>query len=151
MGNRRKSREWALQVLFQREYDQDDLPAALEDFWTGKKPSRSARAFTEELIYGVLKEQSQLDEIIQRYAENWDLGRMGGVDRNLMRMALYEMLHMPDVPPVVSIDEAVEIAKMYSSNASGKFVNAILDRALRYMDRSKDVDTRPARKNPEDK
>lgn len=135
MGVRRQSREWALQFLFQRDYNTGDLPEALEMFWTGKKPSTRARSFMEELVHGVEREGVALDELIQKYAEHWDIRRMGGVDRNVMRIALYEMLHMPDVPPVVSIDEAVEIAKMYSSNESGKFVNGILDRALRDLRR----------------
>lgn len=135
MGSRRQSREWALQFLFQRDYDRDDIVQALEDFWTDKNADSRSRGFAEEIIYAVEKRRDELDALISRYAEHWDVKRMGGVDRNVMRIALYEMLDRDDIPPVVSIDEAVEIAKVYSSNESGKFVNGVLDRALRDIQR----------------
>ncbi len=135
MGIRRQAREWALQFLFQRDYNEEELSEQLEMFWRGKKPAPRAQSFTEELIHGVERHRKKLDELISKYAEHWDVKRMGGVDRNAMRIALYEMLNCPDIPPVVSIDEAVEIAKMYSSYESGKFVNGVLDRALRDVQR----------------
>ncbi len=131
MGVRRQSREWALQFLFQRDFNRDDLPETLESFWQDKKPSPRARSFTEEIVYGVEEHLRQLDGFISKYAKGWDVKRMGGVERNVMRIALYELFYRSDIPPVVSIDEAVEIAKRYSSNESGKFVNGILDHALR--------------------
>lgn len=143
MGIRRQAREWALQFLFQRDFNHEDLPAELEMFWEGKKPAPRAQSFTEEIIYGVESNREKLDALIGKYAEHWDVKRMGGVDRNAMRIALYEMSERSDIPPVVSIDEAVEIAKMYSSNESGKFVNGVLDRALRDIHR-------PARSLKED-
>lgn len=130
MGARRQAREWAVQFLFQRDFNSGDLEPALADFWADKEPGDRARQFTEELIRGVELSLSDLDRRIQKYAQNWDVKRMGAVDRNVMRVALYEMLNRDDIPPVVSIDEAVEIAKVFSSNESGKFVNGILDRAL---------------------
>lgn len=131
MGIRRQSREWALQFLFQRDFQHDDLPSDLELFWQDKHPSPRALSFAEEIIYGVEANRAAYDRLIAQYADRWDVKRMGGVERNVMRMALYEMLHRSDIPPVVSIDEAVEIAKRYSSNESGRFVNGILDRLLR--------------------
>jgi N utilization substance protein B len=78
---------------------------------------------------------SDIDALISRHAENWDIERMGTVDRNVMRIAVYEMLYRDDIPPVVSINEAVELAKAYSSAESGKFVNGILDRIRKDLDR----------------
>ena len=86
------------------------------------------RNFAEPLIRGALKHRDEADELIRKYAENWDLHRMAAVDRNILRLAIYEMLHREDVPPVVSINEAVEIAKKFSTDNSGKFINGILDR-----------------------
>lgn len=129
MGMRRQAREWALQFLFQRDFHGENLPADLEEFWRGKKPSPRAKSFTEQLVYGVERRRAELDALISTCADNWDINRMGCVDRNVMRIAMHEMTSGGDVPPVVAIDEAVEIAKMYSSNESGRFVNGILDRA----------------------
>ncbi len=131
MGIRRQAREWALQFLFQRDLNRGDLAAALELFWEDKPGPPKARAYAEELIHGVERRRPELDKLIKRYAEHWDVKRMGGVDRNAIRIGLHEMTTTSGVPPVVAIDEAVEIAKQYSSNESARFVNGILDRALR--------------------
>ncbi len=130
MGMRRQAREWALQFLFQRDFHGENLPEDLAQFWEGKTPSPSAKSFTEQLVYGVERRRLELDKLISSCADNWDIDRMGGVDRNVMRIAVHEMTSDGDVPAVVAIDEAVEIAKLYSSNESGRFVNGILDRAL---------------------
>ena len=137
MGVRRQAREWALQFLFQRDFNHGDLASALELFWEDKPGQKKARAYAEELIYGVEKNGQELDAMIKRYAEHWDVKRMGGVDRNAIRIGLHEMTATSGVPPVVAIDEAVEIAKQYSSNESARFVNGILDRALRDMRETK--------------
>ena len=86
------------------------------------------RVFAEPLIRGTLEHQAELDERIKQYAKNWDLHRMAVVDRNILRLAIYEMLYRDDIPPVVSINEAVDIAKKFSTEDSGKFVNGILDK-----------------------
>ncbi|HMO49724.1 MAG TPA: transcription antitermination factor NusB [Kiritimatiellia bacterium] len=137
-AGRHESRMWAVQFLFQRDFNRGDVGEALEEFWLERKSGPALRQFAEELIHGVEAHKTELDADIQRYAEHWNVARMGAVDRNVMRVALYEMLHRPDIPPVVSINEAVELAKEFSGDESGKFVNGILDRA------SKDV-KRPAR------
>jgi N utilization substance protein B len=135
MSKRHEARLWAVQFLFQRDFNEDDLDRALVDFWRDRKTGTKAREFAEQLIRGVEAKREELDRRIQEYAENWDLRRMGAVDRNAMRVALFEMLYCPDIPPVVSINEAVEIAKELSSRESGRFVNGILDRALHEIDR----------------
>ncbi len=86
------------------------------------------RLFSEPLIKGVLEHRDAIDEHIKKHAKNWDFHRLAAVDRNIMRVAIYEMLHRQDIPPVVSINEAVDIAKKFSTEDSGKFVNGILDK-----------------------
>lgn len=135
MGGRHEARQWAVQFLFQRDFNRGDLNEALEVFWTEAKAGKRFRQFAEDLIRGVEANRKSLDEMIQRYAEHWDIKRMGAVDRNVMRVALYEMIHCPDIPPVVSINEAVELAKDLSGLESGKFVNGILDRARKDIER----------------
>lgn len=135
MGGRHEARQWAVQFLFQRDFNAGDIESALAEFWQDKKSGDKARLFAEELIKGVESKKEELDRLIRNYAEHWDVKRMGAVDRNVMRVALYEMIHRPDIPPVVSINEAVEIAKDLSGVESGKFVNGILDRACKEQDR----------------
>ena len=86
------------------------------------------RLFADPLIKGVLQHRDVIDEHIKKHAKNWDFHRIAAVDRNIMRLAIYEMLHREDIPPVVSINEAVDIAKKFSTQDSGKFVNGILDK-----------------------
>jgi N utilization substance protein B len=88
----------------------------------------AVKDFMESLVLGVLKHLPELDQTIVKYAKNWNLRRMATVDRNILRLAVYEIKHRNDIPPVVSINEAVDIAKKYSTEDSGKFVNGILDK-----------------------
>lgn len=135
MSGRHEGRTLAVQFLFQRDFNADALDTALVDFWNERKAGARVRAFTEELVRGVEAHREDIDGKLQQYADNWDVKRMGAVDRNVMRVALYEMLHRPDIPPVVSINEAVDLAKELSSDESGRFVNGILDRARRDLAR----------------
>ncbi len=152
MRRRREARERAVQFLFQHEVNPpENLDAALDHFWEttrmnaflegkgatwGEKvelppptaEEAATRTFADALIRGVVERREELDEVIRRHAKNWDLHRMAGVDRNVMRLAIYEMTHRDDIPPVVSINEAVDIAKKFSTGDSGKFVNGILDK-----------------------
>lgn len=147
MGKRRQAREFAVQFLFQGDFNPDchksDMDDALRLFWGDKEASDDVKAFATELIQGTVAHQAQVDELIRKYTENWELGRMAAVDRNVLRLAIYEMLHRPDVPPVVSINEAVDIAKKFSTAESGKFVNGILDRVRKDIPR----DARTAARN----
>lgn len=135
MSGRHEARTLAVQFLFQRDFNQGDLVEALTDFWSEHQAGPKVRAFAEELIRGVEREREVLDRQLARYAANWDVKRMGAVDRNVMRVALYEMSFCRDIPPVVSINEAIDLAKELSSDESGKFVNGILDRARKELDR----------------
>ncbi len=153
MGKRRVARERAVQFLFQCDLNvPEHLDAALDLFWDsqraatlaeekgpatwGQKPELppptadevAERLFADELIRGVLEHREELDARIKQYSLHWDLHRMAIVDRNVLRLAIYEMLHRQDIPPVVSINEAVDIAKKFSTEDSGKFVNGILDK-----------------------
>jgi N utilization substance protein B len=140
MSMRRECREWVVQLLFQLDLNpSNELDDVFARFWTGKPADARARAFTEDVVKGVRTQLAEIDRTIAGLAEHWDLHRMGVLDRNVIRMAVYEMLHRNDIPPVVSINEAVDIAKYFSSRESGRFVNGILDSVRRGL-------KRPARK-----
>lgn len=153
MGKRREARERAVQFLFQYDLNPpDDLAAALDQFWTSQRAAALAedkgaatwgqpvelppptvdeaavRLFADPLIRGALEHREEADAIIKKHAINWDLHRIAAVDRNILRLAIFEMLHRDDIPPIVSINEAVDIAKKFSTQDSGKFVNGILDK-----------------------
>jgi len=139
MGKRREGRQTAVQFLFQRDLSNSQMPEALVDFWAICPVNIATREFATNLILGVIANQPQIDELIRKHSANYELHRIAAVDRNVIRVAIYEMFHCPEVPPVVSINEAIEIAKQFGAEESGKFVNGILDRIR------KDI-SRPARK-----
>jgi len=153
MGKRREARERAIQFLFQHDLNPPgDLEAALTEFWESQQAASIAgdkgsatwgqpielppptaeeaavRLFAEPLIRGALEHRDEVDDVIKKHAKNWELHRIAVVDRNILRLAIFEMLHREDIPPVVSINEAVDIAKKFSTQDSGKFVNGILDK-----------------------
>ena len=128
MGKRREGREAAVQFLVFCDLNQGSGPAAAREFWELRPATKAIREFALNLVEGVLGHQAEADERISRYAENYALNRLAVVDRNILRLAIYEMLHRHDIPPVVSINEAIEIAKRFGSEESSRFVNGILDR-----------------------
>ncbi len=128
MGVRREGREAAVQFLYQTDINHDSDISDLPEFYALRGLSPSARRFCDGLIRGVLQHLIPIDEIIGSSTQNYELARISSVDRNILRMAIYEMLHCPEIPPVVSINEAIEIAKKYSTEESGRFVNGILDK-----------------------
>ena len=118
-----------MQFLYQFDVSGGSLEEALPLFWqTQPEVGDTGRKFAEELVHGVIEKREPVDEKIAKYTENWDLPRIAAVDRNILRLAIYEMLFRDDIPPVVSINEAVDIAKKFSTRESGAFVNGILDR-----------------------
>ena len=127
MGNRRQSRIFALQALHLYETCKVDKEYALAGSFEGDH-TESIRNFTKSLFFGVIDKQIEIDDLLKKYAQNWDLNRMAIVDKNILRMATYEVLYNLDTPISVIIDEAIEIAKIYSTQDSGKFVNGILDK-----------------------
>ncbi len=134
-NGRRETREWIVQFLFQLDFNPEPIDIALKDFWEEKNPSEREKKYAEEIIKGVVQRKDELDERLSQYAKRWTSDRMGSVDRTVMRVALFEMLYREDVPPVVSINEAVHFAKDFSSFQSGRFVNGVLDRIRKEIDR----------------
>ena len=131
MGARRKARELALQMLFENDIAgtrADEMFHLSSDL---KKAPQSMRDFTERLVSGTLEHRDDLDEIISKQADHWRLSRMPIVDRNILRLALFELLHEPATPRPVVIDEALEIAKRFSTPRSSQFINGILDGVLK--------------------
>lgn len=124
---RRKAREVALQVLYQKDITQESLKDTWHAFCEHHHPLPACLDYAWELAQGVCKRQTQIDILIGRYATHWRVERMSPIDRNILRVAIYEMLFIDDVPPKVSINEAVELAKIYGTETSGAFVNGILD------------------------
>ena len=124
MGVRREGREAAVQYLYLRDLNGDsDLPA----YYKFRGLSPSARRFCDTLVQGAIEHQQAIDDAIRKNTQNYELARISVVDRNVLRVAIYEMLHCGEIPPVVSINEAIEIAKKYSTEESGRFVNGVLD------------------------
>jgi len=131
VGKRRKAREVALQFLYQLDLNGDDDPSPHdEEFWARHPVDDDTRAFADALVHGAKTNQAKIDHAITQFAEHWDLERMAVVDRNILRLAVYELLYTADVPPKVAINEAIEIAKRYGTAESPAFVNGILDRCL---------------------
>ncbi len=142
-----------MQFLFQHDLNPpEDLEQALDEFWQSQRGAAiaeekgpatwgqavelppptaeeaSVRLFADPLIRGALEHREEADQLIRKHAQNWELHRIAAVNRNILRLAIYEMLHRDDIPPVVSINEAVDVAKKFSTQDSGKFVNGILDK-----------------------
>ncbi|NUN92959.1 MAG: transcription antitermination factor NusB [Verrucomicrobiae bacterium] len=138
MNLRRQARQIAIEYLYQRNLaGESDRPVEedLAALPTAEKHAPSARPFAADLVRGVLARIETLDGKIRQYAQNWSLERIAAVDRAILRLAIYEMLFRDDIPPVVSINEAIDLAKEYSSADSGRFVNGILDRVKLELNR----------------
>jgi transcription antitermination protein NusB len=123
---RTKSREFAMQMLFQWDMCQHDIARLEGNFWKGAKAAEQTRAFANQLFEGAAHDAKDLDEIISQHAANWRLERIAAIDRAILRLAMHEM-RATDTPAKVVINEAVELAKRFSSEDSGAFVNGILD------------------------
>ena len=127
MRGRTKSREYALQMLYQLDLRRSDHQAVGEEFWQGLEVAPEIKAFANQLFTGTVERLSTIDPLIARHADNWDLHRMAVIDRNILRLGVFELLHVEDVPPKVCINEAIELAKRFGDSDSGKFINGILD------------------------
>ena len=128
MGLRRLAREYALQILYAIDVCKLKVEEAQQSFWEGHKSGKKVLEFATVLVEGTLKNLPQIDSLIIKHARNWDIHRMASIDRNILRQASFEILYLPDIPISVIINEAVELAKKYSTEESGKFVNGILDK-----------------------
>jgi len=155
MHNRRKAREIALQVLYELDMVGIDVSEAVELFWNhftlpdevfepfwayfdppenarknrlkGFAPSEEAKAFSSQLIEGAWQHRHEIDRMISDCSEHWSVSRMSKVDRSILRMAVYELLYCDDIPPKVTLNEAIDLGKTYGSENSGAFINGILD------------------------
>jgi N utilization substance protein B len=126
MALRHKAREYALQMLFQWEMGRQE-PAGIETgFWKNARAEKATRAFANRLFEGAVAQSTALDELVRRHAENWRLERMAAIDRAILRLAIYE-LRAAETPPKVVINEAIELAKKFSSAEAAPFINGILD------------------------
>ena len=135
MATRRDAREWAVQLLFQLDINpSDELGDVFRDFWAEHAADPKSRRFVEGRVKGVRTHVSEIDDMIQKFATNWKLERMPVTDRNVLRLALFEMRFCSDVPHVVAINEAVDLAKYFNNTESGRFVNGVLDRARGEID-----------------
>lgn len=127
MGNRRKAREMATQALFFMDMSKDISVSQIELFRQCYRPPKNIEAFFDELTLGLIKRWPYINKIIEKFSSNWKLNRMACVDRNIIRVAAYELLFCEDIPPKVTINEAVDIAKKFGTEESGAFINGILD------------------------
>lgn len=131
MGARRKARELALQMLFQHDMAGNEPDMIITTFDDLQKSKPNTREFATKIFRGTVNHLSEIDDMIQAQAENWRLSRMAVVDRNIIRMSVYEFLHETDTPKLVIIDEAIEIAKKFGTQKSSQFINGILDGILK--------------------
>jgi transcription antitermination protein NusB len=127
MGMRRRGRELALQMLYQHELSGNPMASILASFEELLLAPDATREFASRLALGAVDNQGEIDGRLAEQADNWKLDRMAAVDRNILRLAMYELLFATDTPPAVVIDEAVEIAKRFGSERSSQFVNGVLD------------------------
>ena len=127
MASRRKSREYAMQMLYQWEMCGYTPAQIRSTFLTGKRTEAEVVAFACDLFEGAVNEIGNLDRLMGEYADNWRLERMAAVDRNILRVALYELLHHPETPAAAVINEALEVARRFSGEDSVQFVNGVLD------------------------
>lgn len=128
MRKRTQAREYTLQILYALDLNPEPADARLRLFWEENPAPPEVREHAERLARGVLQHLAEIDGIVSKYTEHWELHRMAVVDRNILRFATYELLYVEEVPPKVAINEAVNIAKKFSQEESGKFVNGILDK-----------------------
>jgi N utilization substance protein B len=127
MGLRRTARECALQMLYQHDVGKQVPETILESFWEMNEQPERVRAFATELFQGTISRIKEIDRLIQSHTKNWRLSRMAAVDRNVLRLAVFELLSDVKTPDTVVINEALEIAKKFSTNESAQFVNGVLD------------------------
>ena len=126
MKRRTRARELALQVLYQFDLRGDEVD--IEGFLKSEESDRTAAEFAGALVRGALEHRDEIDDHIRSVAQNWEISRMAMVDRNVLRLATFELLFRDDIPPKVSINEAIELGKRFSTQNSGGFINGVLDK-----------------------
>jgi transcription antitermination factor NusB len=134
MRNRTRAREISLQILYQLDLREEELREHLDDLLLDEEEPEEVIEFSRGIVLGVLEARDESDRMITEVAEHWDIARMAAIDRNILRIAVYEMTSRPDIPRKVSINEAIELGKKYSTEQSGAFINGILDRIRRQIE-----------------
>jgi N utilization substance protein B len=136
MSSRRDNRVAAMQFLYQWSINKtNDLPGALTMFFKEMEQPRDYYAFAEDLIHGTIHHLDEIDGVIREYLRNWDFDRIARIDLAILRLAIYEMLKRRDIPPIVSINEAIDLSKSYSIPDAKRFINGILDQFKLTLDR----------------
>jgi transcription antitermination factor NusB len=130
LRKRTKARESALQILFQVDITNDPINVVLKRYWQDRKRNPEVIEFANQIVMGTSEHLVEIDKIISKHSENWDIERMPVIDRNILRFATYEILYMIDVPPKVTIDEAIDLANRFGTVNSGKFINGVLDKIM---------------------
>lgn len=128
MRKRTQAREFALQIMYQQDLNPEPLGALLKSFWESNPSPPEVQEYAEKIVQGTFLHLREIDAVLSKYAEHWELPRMAVVDRNILRLSTYELLYVEEIPLKVAINEAVNIAKKFSQEDSGKFVNGILDK-----------------------
>ncbi|MFQ5720942.1 MAG: transcription antitermination factor NusB [Candidatus Aminicenantales bacterium] len=139
MGKRRKAREATLQILFQLDFNSSELTQTINHYWQDRKAFPGIREYSQWLVEGIISNQKEIDRIIQSFSKHWRLSRMAVVDRNILRMAVFELLYEKNVAPAIIINEAIEIAKKYSGQEAAVFINGILDAISKKLDSVKET------------
>jgi N utilization substance protein B len=127
MGSRRKARECALQILFELEFSPDHLEEILKDYWAAQPVKAEIKEYATWLVEGLRQHRAEIDRTIEQASQHWRLDRMAMVDRNILRMAVFELFFEKTLPPPIIIDEAIEVARKFSGDEAAVFVNGILD------------------------
>jgi N utilization substance protein B len=133
LGKRRRSREFALQVLYQLEISKQDAIGVLTQFQDYFFKGAEGDHFVERLVLGVSEHRQEIDRLIEQYSENWRLDRINMIDLSILRLAVFELLYCEDIPPKVTLNEAIDLGKRYGTDDSGGFINGILDRIQNEM------------------
>ena len=134
MGTRRQAREHALSILYQVDISRTSPEEALRLFWKVEPADADVMEFARTLVRGVAQHRGRIDGLISDASTNWKLPRMSYVDRNILRLASFELLELDEIPPTVSVNEAIELGKRYGTTDSGGFINGILDRIARNIE-----------------
>jgi len=138
MGHRRKAREYALQGLYMYELSDTPIEELLKLQWVDKKIPDNIREFAVTLLNGSVEHMDEIDELIIKHSKNWKFERLSLIDKSILRLSLYAMLYLKDIPVVVTINEGIELGKIYGGESSGQFINGILD-AVRKHELAEDV------------
>jgi len=153
MGSRRKARECALQILFELEFSPDQLEEILKDYWAAQPVKAEVKEYATWMVEGLRQHRAEIDRTIEQASEHWRLDRMAMVDRNILRMAVFELLFEKTLPPPIIIDEAIEVARKFSGDEAAVFVNGILDGIYKSLEKDRsgqeEKDSNPGNKEEE--